>query len=230
MRPKMILKICIDIAMTVSLMLLMAYELVGAAAHEWIGISMFLLFILHHILNSKWSSNILKGRYTASRIMQTALVIIIFLCMMGSMVSGIVLSRHVFTFLPIRGGQSWARTLHLLCSYWGFALMSLHLGFHWSMMIGMMKKQFRASSHMYTWMLRTVAVAIAAYGAFAFVKREIGSYMFLKNEFVFFNFEEPLAFLFLDYLAVMGLFVFLGHYFSGFLKWMNRKRNITNTL
>ena len=224
MKPKMILKICVDIAMTIALMLLMAYELIGTTAHEWIGVLMFLLFVLHHMLNGRWSRNIRKGRYTAIRIAQTALVIAILLCMIGSMISGVILSRHVFKFLSIRSGYGLARTLHLLCSYWGFGLMSLHLGFHWSMMTGMAKKQFREPSFICTWTLRAAAAAIAVYGVFAFVKRDIGSYLFLKNEFVFFNFEEPLIFFFLDYLAVMGLFVFLGHYFSVFLKWLGRKK------
>ena len=46
MKPKQILKIITDIAMTVTLLLLMAYSLVGEAAHEWLGIGMFVLFIL----------------------------------------------------------------------------------------------------------------------------------------------------------------------------------------
>ena len=225
MKPKMILKICVDIAMMVCLMLLMAYELIGTAAHEWIGISMFVLFVLHHVLNRKWSSSIWKGRYTSFRILQTALVIAVLLCMIGSMVSGMILSRHVFVFLPIHSGQGQDRTLHLLCSYWGFVFMSLHLGLHWNRMIGMVKKQFHVSSHLCVWIFRAAAAGIAVDGALAFGKREIGSYMLLRNEFVFFNFEEPLIFFFLDYLAVMGFFVFLGYYFSVFLKWMSRKRN-----
>lgn len=224
MKPKMVLKICVDIAMTVVLLLLMTYELIGKATHEWIGISMFVLFVLHHILNGKWSKNILKGKYSVLRIFQTALVVSVLLCMAGSMVSGVVLSRHAFAFLAIRGGQSWARTLHLLCSYWGFVLMSLHLGFHWSMMMGMAKKHFGSSSRKRTWLLQVAAAAFAAYGVFAFVQREIGSYMFMKNEFVFFNFEEPLAFFFFDYIAAMGLFVFIGHYLTVLLKWYSRKR------
>lgn len=63
MKPKMILKLTVDMAMTVVLFLLMAYELIGQAVHEWIGIGMFILFIIHHILNSGWSRNLLKGRY-----------------------------------------------------------------------------------------------------------------------------------------------------------------------
>lgn len=224
MKPQTVLKICVDIAMTAALLLLMAYALIGEAVHEWIGVSMFVLFVLHHILNGKWCRNLLKGKYTPFRMGQTIMVLLVLAAMIGSMISGIILSKYAFGFLAIRSGQSWARTVHLLCSYWGFVVMSLHLGFHWSMMMGMAKKQFNAPSRLRTWMLRAAAAAIAGYGIFAFMRREIGSYMFLKNEFVFFNFEEPLIFFFVDYVAVMGLFVFLGHYFAELLKWLSRKR------
>lgn len=66
-------------------------------------------------------------------------------------------------------------------------------------------------------------MAVAVYGACAFVKRGIASYMFLKIQFAFFDFEEPLPLFLLDYAAVMGLFVFAGHYFSKFLKVCGRK-------
>ncbi len=60
MNTKAKVKIATDVAMTVLLMLLMAFELIGRMAHEWMGIGMFLLFILHHVLNRKWSKNLLK--------------------------------------------------------------------------------------------------------------------------------------------------------------------------
>ena len=60
MKPKMMLKLAVDIAMTAALLLLMVYELIGQAAHEWIGMGMFALFIVHHILNGSWIRNILK--------------------------------------------------------------------------------------------------------------------------------------------------------------------------
>lgn len=41
MNFKMKVKIATDIAMTILLILLMAYELVGQAAHEWLGVGMF---------------------------------------------------------------------------------------------------------------------------------------------------------------------------------------------
>ena len=226
MKPRAVFKIIVDIAMTVALMLLMTYELIGQSTHEWIGMGMFVLFLIHHILNRKWSSGLTKGRWTPPRVWQTVLVLWVLVTMLGSMVSGIVLSRSIFTFLPIRSGQSWARTLHLLCAYWGFVGMSLHLGLHWSMMMGMAQKHFGKSLQLRTWLLRLLAVGIAAYGVYAFVKRDIGSYMLLKNEFVFFNFEEPLVSFFTDYLAVMGLFVFLGHYAAKGLKLCTKRKNV----
>ena len=131
MKPKMIGKITVDLGMTILLMLLMAFELIGRTAHEWIGAGMFVLFILHHILNRKWTGNLLHGRYTPYRILQTVSAGLVFLAMIGLMVSAVLISREVFTFLPIRSGRSLGRMLHMICSYWGFLLFSFHLGIHW---------------------------------------------------------------------------------------------------
>lgn len=226
MKPKMAVKIGVDLGMTVLLLLLMAYELIGQAAHEWLGVGMLVLFLLHHILNGKWLRGIFKGSYRAMRILQTVLAASIFLSMLGSMVSGVILSRHVFAFLPIEGGRAFARSLHMVCGYGGFVLMSFHLGIHWAMMLGIAGKHTRIAfgNSRWKWLLRGMGAAIAAYGAYAFVKREIGSYIFWKNQFVFFDFEEPLFLFLLDYLAVMGLFVFAGHYISLLLK---RKKKLS---
>lgn len=223
MKPKQIMKIFIDISMTMVLLLLMAYSLVGEKAHEWLGIGIFVLFVLHHILNSNWSRNLFRGRYTPFRILQTALVVLALASMLGSMISGIVLSRYALSFLPISGGQSLARTVHMLCAYWGFIFISLHLGLHWNIMMGMAKRMFHKTSSIRSWIVRAVGVLIAGYGVYAFVKRQIDSYMFLRNQFVFFDYEEPLILFLLDYVAVMGLFVFIGHYLCRCLIRVSRK-------
>ena len=143
------------------------------------------------------------------RIAQTALAGLIFLCMVGSMISGIVLSRHVFAFLPRHGGYELAGKLHILCAFWGFVLMSLHLGMHWNMLLTMARKHLRPNQ-IRTWVLRIAGYSFAAYGAVAFVRRDVGLYLLLKSHFVFFDYSEPLIAFLLDYLAVMGLFVAVG--------------------
>ena len=224
MAAKQKLKMTVDLLMTVALLLLMPYEMIGEAAHEWIGAAMFLLFILHHILNRKWTGHLLKGRYTPFRILQTILVVLILVSMLGSMASGILLSRHIFSFLKIRGLTSLARNLHMICAYWGFVLMSVHLGLHWSMMVGIAGKRAGKPSAKRRWIARTAAMAVAVYGAYAFVKRGIADYMLMRVHFVFFDYEEPVLLFLLDYLAAMGLFVFIGHYVGKALKYTAGKR------
>ena len=143
MKPKAAVKIAVDILMTLALLFLMGYQFWQDAAHEWAGTGMFLLFILHHILNGNWHRAVFRGRYTPARVFQLVIDLLVLLAMIGLMVSGVILSNHVFAFLPIRGGMGFARLLHMAASYWGFVLMALHLGLHWGMVLGMGRKALR---------------------------------------------------------------------------------------
>lgn len=102
--------------MTLGLLFLMGYQFWGDAAHEWAGAGMFLLFILHHILNRRWCRVLFRGKYTPVRVLQLLLSLLVLLAMVGLMVSGFILSNHVFAFLPIRGGMGFARLLHMVSS------------------------------------------------------------------------------------------------------------------
>lgn len=73
MKPKIKLKICIDILMTAALLFLMPYELVGRAAHEWIGTEIFLLYPASYI-KQEMDCPYVQGKYTKFRILQTILV------------------------------------------------------------------------------------------------------------------------------------------------------------
>lgn len=110
MKPVMKVKISIDAAMTLALLLLMAYGLVGEAAHEWLGMGMFALFLLHHLLNRRWIRAVPQGRYAPPRIVQTVLTLLLLLTMLGSMVSGVIVSRYVFPFQAGFGLTSWGKS------------------------------------------------------------------------------------------------------------------------
>ncbi|MDO4272122.1 MAG: DUF4405 domain-containing protein [Eubacteriales bacterium] len=203
-----------DMIMTVLLPVLMAYSLIGEDIHEWTGVAMFLLFILHHVLNFKWHKNLFRGKYSGVRILGTTVDGLLFLLMLSLMASGIIMSRYAFPFLSIEGGASLARTVHLVASYWCYVLTSVHLGLHGGMIMGMLRKAFRMekASSKRRIVLRIAAVSLSCYGVYAFIQRGLAGYMLLRTEFVFFDFSEPLAFFFLDYLAIMALFAILGYY------------------
>lgn len=215
MKKGFVCKIVIDLWMTVLLLLLMARQITGNSAHEWLGAGMFVLWIAHHILNRRWWCHLLKGKYTAARVFQTVTDFAVFIAMLGLMISGIILSRKVFAFLPFSGGIALARTLHVVSAFWGYVLMALHLGLHWNMILAILRRVTGAvPSGAATITLRTVGVLIAGYGGYAFVKDQFLSYMFMTAHFVFFDYEKPVLLFFIEYLAIMGLFVFLAYYAS----------------
>ncbi len=141
MKKAAIAKIIVDVLMTLALLFSMGYQLWGKTAHEWSGAGMLVLFLAHHILNRSWYKNLFKGRFTPMRIFQICVVILLLIAMLAQMYSGMAMSRHVFAFLPIDGGMALARRLHILGAYWGFILMSIHLGLHWNLFLGLTKRK-----------------------------------------------------------------------------------------
>lgn len=192
-------RIFIDMAMVVLLPMLMAYSLIGETFHEIAGTLMLCLFLAHHWLNRAWFKGLLRGRYSLRRVFQTAIDIFLLLFMIAQPVTGILMSKHLYAFLPTAGLSAAVRAIHLPLANWGFVLMCIHAGTHLEKPLRRLPTAGKATLGL-----------IAAYGCCVFVKRQIPAYMFLKTSFVFFDYSEPRAFFFLDYLAVMILFAGLG--------------------
>lgn len=201
---KRIIKITVDIIMTLLFFVLMAYHFTGDAIHEYLGFSLFIFFILHHILNFNWYKNIYKGKYNFNRILNTFINTMLFLCMLGLMISGILFSQRVLGFLNIHNSGMFTRRLHMISNSWAFVFMSAHLGMHWGMFINrkFIKKQISI----------IIALFVSIYGVVSFIKRGLYNKMFLLVEFAFFDYEEPVIFFFMDYLSIMGLFIFITYY------------------
>jgi hypothetical protein len=207
--------------MIVLLMAQMGRHFWGNAAHEWIGVGMFVLFIVHHVLNVNGYKTVFKGKYTPYRIVQLIINVLVFAAMIGLMVSGIMLSQQVFVLFPISGGKSFARILHMLATHWGLVLMALHLGLHWNVFIGlnwniaigMARKATKTtqSSPIRATLLNIAGIAISAYGFYVLINRELLSYMLVQNRFVFLDYEESKILFYLDYLAMMSFFIWIAH-------------------
>lgn len=198
--------------MTVVLLLLMAYQITGEVLHEWLGAGMLVLFLIHNILNIRWYKNLYKGRYKPLRILQTVVNLSVLIAILLLAYSGIVMSRHVFSFLPINSGMALARVMHLAGSYWGFVLMSIHLGLHWKMVVSLFSRFSERKRKGVIWVLRSLAFFIAGYGVLCFYRLNILSYMFLKVEFAFLDYGKSASAVFSEYIAMMGSWVFITYY------------------
>ena len=225
MKPAAAAKMIVDGMMTLGLLFLMGYQLWGESAHEWAGAGMLLLFLVHNFLNRSWYRNLFRGRFTPMRLVQIGVNMLLLTAMLAQMYSGIVMSRHVFAFLPIDGGMAAARRLHILGAYWGFLLMSVHLGLHWNMFLNMAGRRGAGRlPRLSRPALFLAGLAIAAYGLSVFIRRDFPVYMFLRTEFVFLDYDEPVWLFYLDYICLMGFWVFLAHYVSKGLRKVSAHR------
>lgn len=220
MNPKAKIKIVLDAAMTLALLVLMGYPFWGDVAHEWVGAAMFVLFLAHHILNAGWWRSLDKGKYTPVRVFQLVIDLLVLAAMLGLMVSGVMLSNHVFAFLPVPGSLGFARLLHMASAYWGFVLMALHLGLHGKMILAMAHRAAggRPAGRGRRAVRHILGAAIALYGLVAFFRRSLPVYMLVRTPFVFFDFSEPPLLFYLDYLAMMGACIWLAHFAGKLLR------------
>ena len=220
------IKMTIDICMTILIFGAMSYQYFGDKNHELIGTVLFVLFIGHHLLNRNWYENIGKGKYTLPRILQSVIDLLLLLDMIGLMISGIGLSRHVFCFLNADMSASFARNLHMVTSHGMFLLIGMHIGLHYGMIMGMMRKVLgiQEKNSLRTWILRSIAVFISGYGVYALYKRSFLSYLTLKVHFAFFDFEEPMIFYESDLLAMTILMAVIGYYLQKIMILLEKRR------
>ena len=196
----------VDVAMTVLLPMLMAYSLIGETFHEVVGTLIFVLFIVHHIINRKWYGALMTGKYNVKKIFQTVLNLLLLVFMVLQPLCGVLMSKHLYTFLPVFPISSLARSIHMMLAYWGYVLLCIHAGTHLVVphrKLLMKRKRIFAA-------VCAVSSCISVYGCAAFIKRGFPGYMSGSTMFAFFDYSEPRAFFFLDYLAIMVLFMMTG--------------------
>ena len=208
--------------MTLALPCLMAYELIGQETHEILGLCTVGLFILHHAMNWQWHRNLFRGRYTAYRAVLTVLDILMIIIFIDQAVTGIMMAKHAFPDLPHVGRRSFARVLHLLGAYWGFTVCCLHAGMH---MTGMIRKWI-GKTGIAKILPAALALGLSGYGVYAFIMRGLPKYMTLREQFVFFDFDEPLTGFFLDYMVILLTLMLLGCLLGYGLQRLGRRKRI----
>lgn len=196
------LRMIIDSMMIILLPLLMAYSLVGEYLHEVLGICMFALFIAHNVINRKWWTSVFKGKYDLNRVIFTTVNVLLALYMFIQPLSGILMSKYVLKGITIKGYTGLFRTVHMTGAYWGFILMSFHLGLNASAFVSPTKKHMNKTAIM---IITAVFLLISVYGVYAFVSRRIGDYLTMKTMFAFFDPNSSTALFLIDYVAVMIL-------------------------
>ena len=217
MKKSTVAKRIIDVALTVTLLLLMAFQVTEQLAHEWLGIAMFALTVAHQILNRKFYAEIFKGKYNALRILQLTVNCLLLLSFVCTALSGMMMSRFATPFMNGILPSSIVRQGHLAMSHWSFVLMGLHLGLHFGMITSKLKNKTARI------ILGIVMTAISVFGFNLFFKSDMLSYMLFKNPFAFLDYEKAWWLVILENLAMLLAWGFAAYLLSLFLRFVTKK-------
>ncbi|GAB6393090.1 MAG: DUF4405 domain-containing protein [Treponematales bacterium] len=193
-------RLVIDLAMTVLLLFALAYRIIGDIAHEWVGVSLCVLFIAHNIINRRWWMGVFRGRYTPRRIVMTAVNVLLALAMTTLIVTGFLHSRTVLAFLHLEGGAM-LRQIHTTAAYWGLILIAVHAELHG----GMFTRRLQGKKCV-TIFARSIAALIVIFGVWSFIDRDMFAKLFLGFSFDYWNEERSAALFFVETLGIMAVF------------------------
>ena len=185
--------------MTVLLLFLMAYQVTGEVAHEYIGVAMTLTVIVHQILNRKWYGVLFKGRYNACRILSTTLTILLLISFAMTAFCGMAMSGYAVPFLYGMAPVHLARQIHLAMSHWSFILMGLHLGVHVPATIAGMKMNKKTKT-----VCRFLFACMAGFGLYLFLKAGMAEYMLFQVPFAFLDYEKSALQVFAENMVMLG--------------------------
>ncbi|HEY6951794.1 MAG TPA: DUF4405 domain-containing protein [Bacteroidota bacterium] len=194
----------LDSAMLLAVLLLESKVLTGVPFHEWLGILIAAVIILHLVFQWSWiegqARRIFAPGAWRTRI-NYSLNFGLFACMVAAIVSGIMISEHVFpnSGRSLNDAMSW----HALHDNSGHAIMfliGLHLALNWDWILAVLRGRFRprpATSSGETGssllprrrirrplraaamlLIATVIVALGTYG----IKRSMSSAGFASND------------------------------------------------
>lgn len=217
MKSNIIVKRVIDVALTVTMLLLMAFQVTQQLAHEWLGIAMFALTIVHQILNRIFYTVIFKGKYSPLRVFQLIVNILLLLSFVCTALSGMMMSRFATPFLNGILPSSIVRQGHLALSHWSFVLMGLHLGLHFGIITAKLKNRTVRI------VLGIVMTGISVYGFFLFFKSDMLNYMLFKNPFAFLDYSKAWWLVILENLVMLLAWGFAAYLMSLFLRSVTKK-------
>ena len=236
----------VDAVMSVLLLVLMAYQVTGEAAHEWIGMCMTVLVIIHQILNRKWYSALFKGKYNPYRTLSTVINVLLILSFALTAFSGMSMSGHAVPFLYGMAPISFARRTHLSMSHWSFVLMGLHLGMHIPAMMSGMKRndktqgkelgnsqdkaqsnnQDKAQSNNQdktSFIPVCLFTVLGGIGLWLFLRNGIPDYLFFRVPFAFLDYDKAGWLVLLENLLMLSFWAFMGTQTALILRNMAKK-------
>lgn len=213
MKKFFLLRLVLDGIAAGLLLVGIAYYWLGNAAHELVGTGMFLLLLAHNLFNRRWWGNVKRTPREARGWFDVALTLSLLGGMLALVLSSVLISRTVFSFLQPVGGFT-VRQIHTFAAHAVVILVAMHLGVRWKRVMHAVRSALKlAEGNMArTVTLRVLAAAIAGHGLQSSFVMGVGSKLAMQMSLEWWDFEASTAGFFVHWISIVGLYVSLTHY------------------
>lgn len=163
------IKILIDIIMLIFMILLMKISFVGIELHKIFGIGVFIIFLVHKLLNISSIKAMLKGLFNKKSPKRNkvsfVIDILLFVLVLIMIVTGVLISTYLFKNILV-SNRGTVKKLHKFSAWWSLVLMSIHLGFHLKIFIIKIVNKFKSlkGNNLLKYIILLIYFLISIYG------------------------------------------------------------------
>lgn len=187
-------KLIVDILMFVLMLLEFTKIYSGALIHELVGIALFILVIVHLILNSAYIKNILKKKYDLKSILMLITNILLIIFFLLTSIFGMLSSKETLTFMNIHNLS--INKLHKMFAYISLIIVGIHLGINFNAMFGKITKMIKNKI-----INIGLGLIIICIGIYSFIKLDY--FKHLTGEFGFGIATSNIVIVLLEYLSII---------------------------
>jgi len=184
-------------------------KITGNTLHEVIGLAIVVCIVTHTLFNLNWYNSVSKRKSTFQRRFNTTVIFLLLGSFCALFISSILISKSLFSFLEFKSTLM-LRQIHTTSAYWFFILCFIHLGIYWqrfSTFFKTLKMRVRLSYSVKA----LLSIGVVLYAGCVFVQRDIGSKLFMTFAFEFWDYEQAVWKVFLDYISMMIALIVLTH-------------------
>ena len=159
---RFLLRLMLDLIGAALLLACLAYYWLDNLAHELMGAGLFLLLVAHAVFNRRWYRALFDGRYDTRRRIGIAVNLSFLAVMLVLVITSLIISRSLLTAFALDDDVA-VREIHKLAAYWAVAVLGVHLGLNWSIVMNIVRHALGIgrTRPLRSWTLRVVAGVIA---------------------------------------------------------------------
>jgi len=180
MSKKNLLKIILDVVMTLILVLLYNSHVFTMGFHEIAGLVIAGLFIIHCLINKKWITSITSRFFNKTLSIRVRISYVINILLLITFVfvilSGIKTSQILFPALAEAKGSIW-RGIHHFSGAVALILVGVHVGLHWNFIMNMWKKAIKIPTKAAKPLCYIMLAGIVSFGSYSIVTSSFTSWL-----------------------------------------------------